>query len=60
MRSKIQLRFIYCCSILHLLVCTGEGAEEMVEDMPNIGKQIIHHEELAENLHFALCFTLLA
>jgi hypothetical protein len=28
---------------------TGEG-EEMVEDMPNIGKQIIHeHEELAEN-----------
>jgi hypothetical protein len=38
---------------LHLLVCTGEGAEEMVEDMPNIGKQIIHeHEELAEKLTF--------
>jgi hypothetical protein len=34
---------------------TGEGAEEMVEDMPNIGKQIIHeHEELAENLLIAL------
>ncbi|TRX35716.1 hypothetical protein FNW52_09490 [Flavobacterium sp. ZT3R18] len=30
---------------------TGEGAEELVEDMPNIGKQIIHeHEELAEKL----------
>jgi hypothetical protein len=29
----------------------------MVEDMPNIGKQIIHeHEELAEKLTFALCF----
>lgn len=30
---------------------TGEGAEELVEDMPNVGKQIIHeHEELAEKL----------
>lgn len=34
---------------------TGEGAEEMVEDMPNIGKQIIHeHEELAEKLAIVL------
>jgi len=32
-----------------LSMYTGEGAEEMVEDMPNIGKKIIHeHEELAE------------
>jgi uncharacterized membrane protein len=30
---------------------TGEGAEELIEDMPNIGEQIIHeHEELAEKL----------
>jgi hypothetical protein len=30
---------------------TGEGAEEMVEDFPGIGKAIIHeHEELAEKL----------
>jgi uncharacterized membrane protein len=30
---------------------TGEGAEELVEDLPNIGKDIIHeHEELAEKL----------
>jgi len=30
---------------------TGEGAEEMVEDMPTVGKQIIHeHEEMAEKL----------
>jgi uncharacterized membrane protein len=29
---------------------TGEGAEELVEDMPSVGKQIIHeHEEMAEN-----------
>ena len=34
---------------------TGEGAEELVEDMPNIGKQIIHeHEELAEKLALLL------
>jgi uncharacterized membrane protein len=34
---------------------TGEGAEELVEDMPNRGKQIIHeHEELAEKLAILL------
>lgn len=34
---------------------TGEGAEELVEDMPNIGKQIIHeHEELAEKIAILL------
>jgi uncharacterized membrane protein len=36
---------------------TGEGAEELVEDMPNIGKQIIHeHEEMAEKLAIVLYF----
>ena len=36
-------------------VGTGEGAEEMVEDMPNIGKEIIHkHEELAEKFAIIL------
>ncbi|MFV5696485.1 hypothetical protein ACM55G_13730 [Flavobacterium sp. LB3P122] len=34
---------------------TGEGAEETVEDMPNIGKRIIHeHEEIAEKLAIVL------
>jgi uncharacterized membrane protein len=34
---------------------TGEGAEELVEDMPNVGKKIIHeHEELAETLALLL------
>ncbi|MBC7607905.1 MAG: hypothetical protein H7199_13255 [Burkholderiales bacterium] len=34
---------------------TGEGAEEMVEDFPNIGKQIINeHEEWAEKLALLL------
>ncbi len=37
---------------------TGEGAEEMVEDMPSIGKQIIHeHEELAEKFALVLYVT---
>ena len=30
-------------------MATGEGAEELVEDLPNIGHHIIHeHEEIAE------------
>jgi hypothetical protein len=34
---------------------TGEGAEELVEDMPSIGKEIIHeHEETAEKLAIVL------
>ena len=34
---------------------TGEGAEEIVEDFPNIGKNIIHeHEEIAEKLALVL------
>ncbi|SNB34966.1 hypothetical protein [Flavobacterium psychrophilum] len=34
---------------------TGDSAEEMVEDMPNIGKKIIHiHEEWAEKLAIVL------
>jgi uncharacterized membrane protein len=34
---------------------TGEGAEELVEDMPTIGREIIHeHEELAEKMAFLL------
>jgi uncharacterized membrane protein len=34
---------------------TGEGAEEMVEDLPSVGDQIIHeHEEMAEKLALVL------
>ncbi len=34
---------------------TGDGAEEMVEDFPSVGKQIIHeHEELAEKFAILL------
>lgn len=50
----------YCLFIIAavfgaLSMGTGEGAEEMVEDMPNIGKSIIHeHEELAEKFALVL------
>lgn len=37
---------------------TGEGAEELVEDMPSVGKSIIHeHEELAEKFILVLYVT---
>lgn len=39
-------------------MATGEGAEEIVEDFPNIGKKIIHeHEELAETFVLFLYAT---
>jgi uncharacterized membrane protein len=45
--------FVVAAVFAAISMGTGEGAEELVEDMPNIGKQIIHeHEELAEK--FAL------
>ena len=37
---------------------TGEGAEELVEDMPSVGKQIIHeHEEIAEKFAIIMYAT---
>lgn len=50
----------YCLFIVGAIfafasMATGEGAEEMVEDMPSVGKQIIHeHEEMAEKLAIVL------
>ena len=47
--------FIVSAIFAALSMSTGEGAEEMVEDMPNIGKRIIHvHEEIAEKLTIIL------
>ena len=51
--------FIIAAIFGFLSMNTGEGAEEIVEDFPNIGKQIIHeHEELAEK--FAIVLYILA
>ena len=52
----------YCLFIVGAIfaaisMATGEGAEEMVEDMPTVGKKIIHeHEEMAEKLALVLYF----
>ncbi len=41
-----------------LSMYSGEGAEELVEDMPTVGHQIIHeHEELAEKFVLVLYVT---
>jgi len=47
--------FIIAALFAAASMATGEGAEEMVEDMPNIGKKIIHeHEEIAEKFALVL------
>lgn len=47
--------FVVSAIFAALSMTTGEGAEEMVEDIPNIGKHIIHeHEEMAEKLALVL------
>lgn len=47
--------FIVAAIFAAVSMATGEGAEELVEDMPSIGHQIIHeHEEMAEKLAIVL------
>ena len=47
--------FIVAAVFAAVSMATGEGAEEAVEDLPNIGKHIIHeHEEMAEKLAVVL------
>ena len=47
--------FIVGAIFAAISMATGEGAEEMVGDMPSVGKQIIHeHEEMAEKLAIVL------
>jgi uncharacterized membrane protein len=43
--------FVVAAIFAAVSMATGDGAEEMVKDMPNIGRKIIHdHEEMAEKL----------
>ncbi len=47
--------FIIAAITAYISMSTGEGAEELVEDMPSVGKKIIHdHEEIAEKLALVL------
>lgn len=55
LKSTAYALFIVAAVFAAFSMGTGEGAEELVEDMPSIGKQIIHeHEEMAEKLAIIL------
>lgn len=57
-KTVAYVLFIFAAIFAALSMGTGEGAEELVEDMPTVGKQIIHeHEEIAEK--FALLLYVL-
>jgi uncharacterized membrane protein len=54
-KNTAYVLFIVAAVFAAVSMGTGDGAEEMVEDMPNIGKKIIHeHEEMAEKLAIVL------
>ncbi|MCX6171716.1 MAG: hypothetical protein NT048_02625 [Flavobacterium sp.] len=54
-KNVAYILFIVAAIFAAFSMGTGEGAEELVEKMPNVGKQIIHeHEELAERLALVL------
>ena len=55
LKNTAYFLFIIAAVFGFLSMNTGEGAEEIVEDFPNIGKKIIHeHEEIAEKLALVL------
>ncbi|HTG67032.1 MAG TPA: DUF2231 domain-containing protein [Flavobacterium sp.] len=57
-KNTAYFLFIIAAVFTVFSMATGEGAEELVEDMPAIGHEIIHnHEELAEK--FAIVMYLL-
>lgn len=48
-KNTAYVIFIVAAVFAAFSMGTGEGAEELVEDMPSVGKKIIHeHEEMAE------------
>lgn len=54
-KSTAYALFVIAAIFAAFSMATGEGAEEIVEDMPNIGHEIIHeHEEMAEKLAIVL------
>lgn len=54
-KNTAYVLFIVAAIFAFFSMATGEGAEGLVEDMPTIGKKIIHeHEEIAEKLAIVL------
>jgi uncharacterized membrane protein len=57
-KNTAYILFIIAAVFSAFSMVTGEGAEELVEDLPNIGKQIIHeHEEIAEKFAIIMYAT---
>jgi uncharacterized membrane protein len=57
-KNTAYILFIICAIFSFASMYTGEGAEEIVEDMPTIGHQIVHeHEELAEKFALVMYIT---
>ena len=57
-KNTAYVIFVGCAIFAFAAMYTGEGAEEIVEDMPTIGHQIIHeHEELAEKFALVMYLT---
>lgn len=60
LKNKTAVNIAYILFVISAIfgfasMYTGEGAEEMVEDLPSVGHQIIHeHEEIAEKLAIIL------
>lgn len=54
-KNVAYVLFVVAALFAAVSMATGEGAEELVEDMPTVGHDIIHeHEEIAEKLALAL------
>lgn len=54
-KNVAYVLFVVAAVFAAVSMGTGEGAEEMVEDMPTVGHDIIHeHEEIAEKLALSL------
>lgn len=57
-KNTAYILFIIAAIFAAFSMGTGEGAEELVEDLPNIGKKIIHeHEEVAEKFAIIMYVT---
>ena len=49
LKNTAYVLFVVAAIFSLAAMITGEGAEELVEDLPNVGHKIIHeHEEIAE------------
>lgn len=58
LKNTAYILFIIAAIFGFLSMYTGEGAEALVEDMPTVGKEIIHeHEEIAEKFVFVMYAT---